>query len=367
MKIVTINNNWVKISDLIEKDSVITVKSGSRVNITDNINTNTIKFSTYKIMENFNAKKKTSLWIKSEGFSSILDIFELETEITASPGSGSGFPTGNTNYENIGEIESDISGIKEKLAVLTDEVKIFTLDMDKEQETEEFFNSITKAFEYYRKGCTVLVKNINGFLKHPDKNLASVTGTIEFKPVINDLEYYLEMKLSFSRMVSNIRSMEILIPVDEQWRIKETFDDIYEINKWRFYGSEEMILENINFCKFLNQNGTLAVQSFTQRELGIDLNLKVFKEIDVYYTIGNINNTFGAGKITINHFSDINTNIYDDSTSFSNQMRQTGHFLFKGNITSSSTETFLKVSFVSPSNVTGDPSFCIKKIIGKYY
>ena len=367
MKTVTMNNNWVKISDLIEKDSAIIVKSGSQVNITDNINMNTIKFSTYKIMENFNAKKKNSLWIRSEGFSSILDIFELKTENTADPGSSSGFPAGGTSYENIGEIESDISSIREKLAVLTDEVKIFTLDMDKKQETEEFLNSVAKAFKYYRKGCTILAKNINGFLKHPDKNLDLVTGTIEFRPVINDLEYYLEMKLSFSSMASNIRYMEILIPVNEQWEIKETFNDIYEMNKWRFYGSEEMILENINFCKFLNQSGTLAIQNFTQRDIGIDLNLEIFKEIDVYYIIGNINSTFGAGKITINHFSDINTNIYDDFTSFSNQMRQIGHFLFTGNITSSNTEPFLKVSFVSPSNVTGDPSFCIRKIIGKYY
>jgi hypothetical protein len=367
MKSIIINNNWVKISNLIEKDSVILVDSGSKINITDNINTNTVKFSTYKVMESFKAEKKSHFWIRADGFNSILKIFEIKTEVTENPGSGSGFPSGETSYENIGEIEKDISEIKVKLAELNNEIKLFTLDMDKEQGSSEVLNSIAKAFEYSRKGYTILVKNINGFLKHPAGNLTSITGTVEFKPVISVSEYYLEMKLLFPNNISNINYMEILIPVDEQWKIKEVFDNIYEISNWRFYGNEELILENTNFCKFLNPGGTLAVQTITQRELGIDLNLKVFKEIDIYYTVGNINNTFGAGKITINHFSDINTNIYDDFASFSNQMRQIGHFLFVGSITMNNTDPFLKVSFVSPSNITGDPSFCIKKIIGKYY
>ena len=364
MKSVTINNNWVKISDLIEKDSVILVSGGSEVNITDNINTNTVKFSTYKILENFNAKKNNSLWIRADSSNSTLDIFEKKTEVVTNPGTNSGFPTGNTNYENIGEIEKDIKEIKDNIAVLAGEIKISTLDMDKEQEKTVFLNSITKAYEDSRKGCVVSVKNINGFLKHPVKNLNSIMGTAEFKPVINASEYYLEMRVFFSRNTSKISCMEILIPVDEHWKISESFDDIYEISKWRFYGSEEVIMENINFCKFLNPNGTLATQNFAQRELGIDFNLKVFREVDVYYTI---NNTFGGGKITISHSSDINSSVYDNFSSFSNQMRQAGIFLFTGNLTSNNTETFLKVNFVSPSNITGDPSFCIKKIIGKYY
>ena len=48
MKNVTINSNWIKIRDLIEKDSVILVSEGSEVNITDNINADMVKFSKYK-------------------------------------------------------------------------------------------------------------------------------------------------------------------------------------------------------------------------------------------------------------------------------------------------------------------------------
>ena len=367
MKRITINSDWIKISELIEKDSVIVVSGGSQINITDNINTNTVKFSIYKSMESFNVRKKSSFWIKSDGFSSTLDIFELKTEAAVNPGANTGFPAGETNYENIGEIEKDIKEIKDKLVGSVDEVKIFTLDMDKEQEISVFLNSIEKAYEYYRKGYTISVKNINGFLRHPAEELTSIMGTADFKPIINNSEYYLEMKLLFPKKTSNIKYMEILIPVDEQWKIMETSDDIYEITKWRFYGNEEVLLKNINFCKYLNPGGTLATQNITQREVGLDFNLKIFKEIDVYYTIGNINNAFGGGKITIGHSSDINTNIYDDFSSFSNQMRQLGNFLFVGNLTTNSTDPFLKVSFVSPSNITGDPSFCIRKIIGKYY
>lgn len=367
MKSVIINNDWIKISDLIEKDSAILVNSGAEINVTDNIDTNTVKFSTYKIMENFNVKKKSSLWIRSNSSNSTLHIFELKTDALTNSGVNIGFPAGETNYGNIGEIEKDIKEIKDKLVILNDEVKIFTLNMDKEQERTVFLNSIAKAYEYSKKGYIISAENINGFSRYPAKNLDSSMGTVEFKPVISDSEYFLEMKILFPNNRTNINYIEIFIPVNEQWKIKETFDDIYETSNWRFYGDEEMILENINFCKFLNPGGTLAVQNFTQTELKIDLNMEIFKEIDIYYTIGNFNNAFGGGKITINHFSDINSNIYDDFASFSNQMKQVGHFLFTGSMTLNKSETFLKVSFVSPSNISGDPSFCIKKIIGKYY
>ena len=367
MKTVTINNNWVKISDLIDKDSVILVNSGSDINITDNINTNTIKFSTYKIMENFNAGKNSLLWIRSGGAGSVLNIFELKTVSDGNPGSGSGFPAGDTSYQNIAEIEADINEIKSKLTTSNDEIKIFTLDMDKEQIMSVFSDSITKAYEHYRKGYIISVKNINGFLRHPAQNLGTIMGTVEFKPVINGSEYYLEMKFLFPSKISNITSMETFIPVNERWEISELSDDIYEISKWRFYGSEEMLLENINFCRYLNPGGTLSTQTIRQGEFGMNFDLKVFKELLVYYTVGNPNSTFGAGKISINHSSDVNINIYDDFTSFSNQMRQLGNFIFVGSLTSNNSDVFLKVSFISPSNITGDPAFCIRKIIGKYY
>ena len=123
MKTVTINNNWVKISDFIEKDSVILVSDGSEINITDNTDTDTVKFSKYKKLENFKTWKKSKLWIRSGGLNSTLDIFELKTEAITNPELGGGFPSGETSYENIGEIEKDIIKINDK-------INIFKIDIE---------------------------------------------------------------------------------------------------------------------------------------------------------------------------------------------------------------------------------------------
>ncbi len=121
MKSVTINNNWVKISDLIEKDSIIQVGEGSEINLTDNITNDPVKFSIYKVMENFTAGKKSSFWVRSNSINSVLNIFNLK--IIGNSELGGGFPAGNTSYENIGEIETDIKKLNEK-------VKIFKVDIE---------------------------------------------------------------------------------------------------------------------------------------------------------------------------------------------------------------------------------------------
>ncbi len=363
MQKIQIDGNWNKLNELIKKDSIIQILGESGVKISDNVAGNEIRYSTYNYMESFKAKKDSNFWITSCGASTLISIQELKIE-EQSAGSGSGgFPAGSTKYKNIEEIEEDINVINTKIADLGTEIKIAYVDLDKNLGMESIYDNLTKAFESFRKGYTVYTKNLNGFENLSILNLGTGNGLLEITPIINNSEYFFKVNIKFPYDVKNVTNMETFIKTNDKWEILDKAVDIYNTSKWRFYGNEEILLKDANFCKYLMPNVNTGVQTIYAQQLGINLDLRIFKEVDIYYTI---NNNFYGGKITITKNSSVYNVEYDDSSTFSSYLRQWGTFLYKGSLLGVN-EPLLKTEFALPSTYGAEANFCIKKVIGRYY
>ena len=363
MQKIQIYSNWNKLNELIKKDSIIQILGESGVKISDNVVGNTIRYSTYNYMESFKVKKDSNLWISSCGASALISIQELKTE-EQSAGSGSGgFPAGSTKYKNIEEIEEDISEINSKIADLGTEIKVTYVDLGKNLGMESIYDNLTKAFESFRKGYSVYTKNLNGFENLSLLNLGTGNGLLEITPIINNSEYFLKVNIKFPYDVKNVTNMETFIKTNDKWEVLDKAVNIYDTSKWRFYGNEEVLVKNTNLCKYLMPNINTGTQMIYLQELGINLDLKIFKEVDIYYTM---NNNFYGSKITITKNSSISNVDYDDSSTFSNSQRQMGTLLYKGNL-SDMNGILLKIDFAFPSAYMAEANFCIKKVIGRYY
>ncbi len=363
MQKIQINSNWNKLNELIKKDSIIQILGEAGVKISDNVAGNEIRYSTYNYMESFKAKKDSNLWISSCGGNTLISIQELKTEEqTAGTGTG-GFPAGSTKYKNIEEIEEDINVINTKIADLGTEIKVAYVDLDKNLGMESIYDNLTKAFESFRKGNTVYTKNLNGFENLSLLNLGTGNGLLEIKPIINNSEYFLKVNIKFPYDVKNVTNMETFIKTNDKWEILDKVVNIYDTSKWRFYGNEEVLFRSVNFYKYVGPSGSLVSQTIFLQELGINLDLKIFKEVDIYYTIAN---NFCGGKITITKNSSITNTEYDGSITFQNIQKQYGTILCRGSLTDMN-GILLKMDFVVPSSIPFEQNFSIRKVIGKYY